>query len=54
MKNMKYFAPYVETDSDDIDIAVHCDIYVFDWLVKYMLNPENPPSLRIISNIIIS
>lgn len=51
---MKYFAPYIEKDSDDIDISVHCDIYVFDWLFKYMLNKENPPQLRIIKIILIN
>jgi len=25
---------------DDIDISVHCDINIFDWLMKYVHKKE--------------
>jgi hypothetical protein len=35
---MKYFQKYLTdaTSSDDIDISVHCDIKIFEWLLKYI------------------
>ena len=39
---MKYFERFLgdygsdNCDPDDVDISVHCDISVFEWLVKYM------------------
>lgn len=40
---MKYFEKHLKmTDSaDDIDISVHCDIKIFEWLMSY-LNDLNP------------
>ena len=35
---MRYFADYLSTDVhvyDDVDISVHCDIGIFDWLMQY-------------------
>ena len=26
---------------DDIDISVHCDIKIFEWLMKYLKQKEN-------------
>ena len=41
---MKYFEKYLSEQQtlDDIDISVHCDITIFDWLMKYLhgLKPE--------------
>ena len=36
--NMKYFEKYLTeaTSVDDIDISVHCDIKIFEWLMKYL------------------
>jgi hypothetical protein len=41
---MKYFEKYLtETTSvDDIDISVHCDIKIFEWLMRYLKHKENP------------
>ena len=25
-----------------MDISVHCDINIFEWLVKYLLDPSQP------------
>ena len=41
---MKYFEKYLSEQQtlDDIDISVHCDITIFDWLMKYLhgLKPD--------------
>lgn len=45
---MKYFEKHLKaTDSaDDIDISVHCDIKIFEWLMNYLNNcaPKLEPS----------
>ncbi|XP_013382557.1 uncharacterized protein KIAA1841 homolog isoform X1 [Lingula anatina] len=36
---MKYFAEYLSTDAqrwEEVDISVHCDVQIFDWLMKYV------------------
>ena len=46
LNQMKYFEKYLVDqdvdDLDDIDIAVHCDVSIFDWLRRYVhgLEPE--------------
>ena len=38
MREMRYFAQYLlpgNKDVEDMDISVHCDIAVFDWLMRY-------------------
>jgi len=37
-KYMKYFEKYLneKTVNEDIDISVHCDIKIFEWLLNYM------------------
>lgn len=41
---MKYFEKYLadQKSLDDIDISVHCDIQIFEWLMSYVHgnNPE--------------
>ena len=39
---MKYFEKYLTeaTSVDDIDISVHCDIKIFEWLLKYIQHRE--------------
>jgi len=41
---MKYFEQYlVDANSlDDIDISVHCDIKIFEWLMRYLKDSEEP------------
>lgn len=36
--HMKYFEKYLTdtTSVDDIDISVHCDIKIFEWLMRYL------------------
>lgn len=38
IKYMKYFEKYLTSTTilDDIDISVHCDIKIFEWLIKYL------------------
>ncbi|XP_071849474.1 SANT and BTB domain regulator of class switch recombination-like isoform X2 [Apostichopus japonicus] len=36
---MKYFAEYLSNDAqhwEDVDISVHCDVQIFDWLMSYV------------------
>jgi len=38
VEEMRYFADYLSTGVqvyDDVDISVHCDIGIFDWLMQY-------------------
>ena len=39
VQEMRYFAEYFATDAqrwEDVDISVHCDVQIFDWLMKYV------------------
>ena len=39
VKNMKYFERFLaenENGYDDIDISVHCDVEIFEWLMTYI------------------
>ncbi|XP_029107063.1 uncharacterized protein KIAA1841 homolog isoform X1 [Scleropages formosus] len=39
VSEMKYFAEYLSTDAqrwDEVDISVHCDVHIFDWLMNYV------------------
>ncbi|XP_064411750.1 SANT and BTB domain regulator of class switch recombination [Latimeria chalumnae] len=36
---MKYFAEYLSVDTqrwEEVDISVHCDVQIFDWLIRYV------------------
>ncbi|TYZ65883.1 hypothetical protein PybrP1_002995 [[Pythium] brassicae (nom. inval.)] len=46
---MKYFQAYLNqsNEQDEIDISVHCDVDVFEWLVAYMhRRPQHPKPLK--------
>lgn len=47
LQNMKYFEKYLADSKnlEDIDISVHCDINIFDWLMRYVHKKE--PKLEI-------
>jgi hypothetical protein len=49
--NMKYFEKYLADSKnlDDIDISVHCDISIFDWLMRFVHKKE--PKLEIKNSI---
>lgn len=38
LEYMKYFEKYLadQKSLDDIDISVHCDINIFEWLMNYV------------------
>ena len=48
LKEMKYFESYLSSSNqyDDIDISVHCDVYIFEWLMRFINRPDNPPELK--------
>lgn len=54
--NMKYFEKYLvdSKSSNDIDISVHCDITIFDWLMKYIHNKEPLIEIKNAVSILIS
>ena len=59
VKHMKYFEKFLqenESGYDDIDISVHCDVEIFEWLMTYIHEPEKPPNLEkaIVVSILIS
>jgi hypothetical protein len=43
LQHMKYFDKYLADSKnlDDIDISVHCDVNIFDWLMRYV-HKKNP------------
>jgi hypothetical protein len=56
---MKYFEKFLsenENGYDDIDISVHCDVEIFEWLMAFIHEPNNPPHIdkSIIVSILIS
>ena len=42
---MKYFENYLTeaTSVEDIDISVHCDIKIFEWLMRYLKYKDCKP-----------
>ncbi|KAJ3610576.1 hypothetical protein NHX12_022668 [Muraenolepis orangiensis] len=49
VKEMRYFAEYLSVDSqrwEEVDISVHCDVQIFDWLMNYVRRntPAEEPS----------
>lgn len=49
VEHMKYFEKYLTeaTSVDDIDISVHCDIKIFEWLMKYLKMKDGNHSQQI-------
>ena len=48
VRHMKYFESFLaenENGYDDIDISVHCDVEIFEWLMSYIHEPNAPPNL---------
>ena len=44
MNRMRYFASYFNGKSkiEDLDISVHCDILIFEWLVRFLSQDQEP------------
>lgn len=39
INEMRYFAEYLSVDPqrwEEVDISVHCDVQIFDWLMNYV------------------
>lgn len=39
VSEMRYFAEYLSNDAhrwEEVDISVHCDVQIFDWLMKFV------------------
>lgn len=55
---MKYFERFLaENESScDLDISVHCDVEIFEWLMNYIHDPCSQPQLdkSIVVSILIS
>jgi hypothetical protein len=55
---MKYFEKYLSgPDSkslDDIDISVHCDVSIFEWLMKYVHGSQPKLEIKNAVSILIS
>jgi hypothetical protein len=53
---MKYFEKYLADSKniDDIDISVHCDIAIFDWLMRFIHKKEPKLELKNAISILIS
>ena len=46
LREMRYFRTYLTSPTgEEVDISVHCDVHIFEWLVQYMENPTVPPKL---------
>lgn len=50
VQEMKYFAEYLSTDAqrwEEVDISVHCDVQIFEWLMRYVKrsNVSDKPKL---------
>ena len=46
VSEMRYFAEYLSSDaqrSDEVDISVHCDVDIFDWLMRYVKRKNKKP-----------
>ena len=48
MCKMRYFQSYFvgKSQIDELDISVHCDVFIFEWLVRF-LKDEGSPKLEI-------
>ena len=54
---MRYFQSYFsDKDSlEELDISVHCDVYIFEWLVRFMHDSSEPKlELKNVISILIS
>jgi hypothetical protein len=55
---MRYFSTFLSNTnrSDDVDISVHCDMTIFDWLVRYIHDwpPKAVLSVGLVASILVS
>jgi Domain of unknown function (DUF3342) len=53
---MKYFEKYLadQKSLDEIDISVHCDISIFEWLMNYVHSRNPVLDVKLAVSILIS
>ena len=46
LEHMCYFQSYLcaERGHEEIDISVHCDVHIFEWLMEWIHQPDTPPA----------
>jgi len=56
LENMKYFEKYLNDSKslEDIDISVHCDVGIFDWLMRYVHRKDPKLEVKNAISILIS
>jgi hypothetical protein len=56
LTHMKYFEKYIVDQKalDDIDISVHCDIVIFEWLMNYVNGLKPDLDIKSVVSILIS
>lgn len=50
VSEMKYFAEYLSLEPqrwEEVDISVHCDVQIFDWLMKYVKRDVTNPDDKV-------
>ena len=58
LSQMKYFEKFQPTGNtnttalEDLDISIHCDIQIFEWLMKYLQHPQMQIKSLEVSNVI--
>lgn len=54
IQQMKYFQKYLNVNdkNTDIDISVHCDLHVFEWLMDYINNKNSKNHALDIHNVV--
>ena len=56
LEHMKYFEKYLadQKSLDDVDISVHCDINIFEWLMDYVHSRNPVLNVKLAVSILIS
>ncbi|XP_061546602.1 SANT and BTB domain regulator of class switch recombination isoform X4 [Phycodurus eques] len=57
IKEMRYFAEYLSVGSqrwEEVDISVHCDVQIFDWLMNYVRRNSSKDKPRLEPSNVIS
>ncbi|XP_051937020.1 SANT and BTB domain regulator of class switch recombination isoform X1 [Hippocampus zosterae] len=57
VKEMRYFAEYLSVDTqrwEEVDISVHCDVQIFDWLMNYVRRNSSKDKPRLEPSNVIS
>jgi len=57
MNKMRYFQSHFNGSQsiEELDISVHCDVYIFEWLVRFLHEPTEPKlDLKNVISVLIS